>query len=78
MPSSVVRSIRISGQSVIVAMRATTGRFSLSTTARARMLFTVSVDTCMMLSRYGHVSVGMQETPSDVKSLIGILLRDFL
>src|SRR5690348_3637102 len=33
----------MSGQSVIVAMRATTGRLSLSTTGRARMLRSVRV-----------------------------------
>src|SRR5579862_5832868 len=38
MPSSVSRSIRMSGQSVMVAMRATTGRRSFSTTGRARRL----------------------------------------
>ena len=37
MPSSVSRSIRISGQSEIVMMRATIGRRSFSTTARARI-----------------------------------------
>jgi hypothetical protein len=35
MPSSVKRSIRMSGQSVMVAILATTGRFSFSTMGRA-------------------------------------------
>src|SRR5580704_7123846 len=48
MPSSVMRSIRISGQSVIVAIRATTGRFSLSTTARALMDLNVSGASCIL------------------------------
>src|SRR5258707_14578167 len=47
MPSSVIRSIRISGQSVMVAIRATTGRFSLSTTALARMDLNVSGASCI-------------------------------
>src|ERR1700733_14262768 len=47
MPSSVKRSIRITGQSVILAIRATTGRFSLSTTALALMDLNVSAASCM-------------------------------
>src|SRR4051812_30411154 len=39
MPSSVARSISMSGHSVMVAMRATTGRWSFRTTGRA---FTVA------------------------------------
>src|ERR1700723_4538426 len=47
MPSSVKRSIRISGQSVIVAIRATTGRLSLSTTALTLIDLNVSGTSCM-------------------------------
>src|ERR1700704_1185755 len=47
MPSSVMRSIRISGQSVMLAIRATTGRVSLSTTARALIDFNVSEARCI-------------------------------
>jgi hypothetical protein len=42
MPSSVLRSIKISGQSAMVAIRATTGRLSSSTTALALMDLNVS------------------------------------
>jgi hypothetical protein len=42
MPSSVLRSITMIGQSVIVAILATIGRFNLSTTGRALMLLNVS------------------------------------
>src|SRR5215469_17707180 len=42
MPSSVARSMRMSGHSVMVAMRATTGRLSLRRTGRAVMLLNVS------------------------------------
>src|SRR6476659_11213645 len=47
MPSSVNRSIRISGQSWMVAILATTGRFSLSTTALALTDLNVSDASCM-------------------------------
>src|SRR3954454_18044964 len=47
MPSSVKRSIRLNGQSGIVAILATTGRFSLSTTALARIDLNVSEASCM-------------------------------
>src|ERR1700737_3316335 len=47
MPSSVMRSIRISGQSVMLAIRATTGRFSLSTTALALIDSNLSEATCI-------------------------------
>ena len=40
----------MSGQSVIVAMRATTGRFSLSTTGRARMPLNVKDGTCIEIA----------------------------
>src|SRR3989475_8009446 len=50
MPSSVKRSMRMSGQSVIVAMRATTGRLSFSTTGRARSDFSVNFASCMPTS----------------------------
>src|SRR5258708_7118273 len=54
-PSSVTRSIRISGQSVMVAIRATTGRFSLSTTARALIDLNVSGASCIAnTSRFGQ------------------------
>ena len=43
MPSSVCRSISTSGHSVMVAMRMTTGRLSLSTTGRAVMDRNVSI-----------------------------------
>src|ERR1700722_1418695 len=55
MPSSVKRSIRISGQSVMVAIRATTGRFSLSTTALALIDLNVSGTSCMAdISQFGR------------------------
>src|SRR5947209_10748847 len=50
MPSSVMRSIKISGQSVMVAIRATTGRFSLSTTALALMDLNVSGASCIAIT----------------------------
>ena len=73
MPSSVWRSIRISGQSVMVAMRAVTGRFSLRTTGRALMLLKVS-DSDRMRALPGKPA-GSSETAShsDVNSLPGIL-----
>src|SRR6266566_7909159 len=55
MPSSVLRSIKISGQSVMVAIRATTGRLSLSTTALALMDLNVSGASCIAnTSRFGR------------------------
>jgi hypothetical protein len=47
--------IRISGHSVMVAMRANTGRFSLSTTARALIDLNVSGASCIAnISRFGR------------------------
>src|SRR3979409_2337767 len=55
MPSSVLRSIKISGQSVMVAIRATTGRLSLSTTALALIDLNVSGASCIAsISRSGR------------------------
>src|SRR6266849_10347631 len=54
MPSSVLRSIKISGQSVMVAIRATTGRLSLSTTALALMDLNVSGVSIVNVSRFGR------------------------
>jgi hypothetical protein len=55
MPSSVKRSIKMTGQSAMVAIRAITGRFSLSTTARALMDLNVSGASCMAIaSRFGQ------------------------
>jgi hypothetical protein len=48
MPSSVKRSIRISGHPEEVTILATIGRFSLSTTARARIDLNVSGASCMV------------------------------
>jgi hypothetical protein len=51
----VLRSIKISGQSVMVAIRATTGRLSLSTTALALMDLNVSGVSCIAnVSRFGR------------------------
>src|SRR5690349_21716157 len=84
MPCSVSRSTRTSGQSVMVAMRAMTGRLSLSTTGRART--PLSVKACgLMASTSACVPRGAtQARPAratlpaaadGVNSLIGILLR---
>src|SRR3982074_2333224 len=64
MPSSVVRSIKMSGHSVIVAMRATTGRLSLSNTGRAWMLLNVS-DVCGIFRFRELVSSGKQKRHVD-------------
>src|ERR1039458_4497938 len=60
MPSSVQRSIKISGQSVMVAIRATTGRFSLRTTARAVIDLNVRGASCIgtSLDLDGHCHAG--------------------
>src|SRR5262245_16145287 len=73
MPSSVARSMRINGHCVIVAMRATMGRFRGSTRGRAVMLRRVKAESGMAKSRYRWLGLRIScARRGVVNSLIGI------
>ena len=70
MPSSVKRSIKIIGQSGRVAMRATTGRFNLSSTARAG---SIGASTIQVALQAVHLSVSKRSWERLFVRILGIL-----